>query len=307
MCSSASTLASGSHPAHATLSRISSSLVSLLPPASTRPRSTTPTIPSIAPLHAPSTTPRFHASSTALTHGSPFSATPYIPPTGAPGFAGDRAWDRGFSEVLEQEEKRGLGVTLVGRREGTVGVLTEEMVGLIRPHLPALTKLPRHWTLLYSLDQHGISLNTLYARCEPRVPSRAHPNPPKGGLVVVRDADEAVFGAWVSEGVRVEKGGYYGSGEACVVGGRLDVYNWTGANAYVALCEPGFISFGGGDGHYGLYLDASLLDGSSASCPTFENPPLCGRERDREQKGGRGKREVSFECVGLEVWGIGPG
>ena len=93
-----------------------------------------------------------------MTHGSPFASTPYIPPTGAPGFAGDRAWDRGFSEVLEQEEKRGLvdpvglgmasgietemtahakrvkgkGVTLVGRREGTVRVLTEEMADLVR-------------------------------------------------------------------------------------------------------------------------------------------------------------------------------
>lgn len=132
---------------------------------------------------------------------------------------------------------KGKGVTLVGRREGTVGVLNETMADLvrclfpvalhraddcqIRPHLPALVKLPRHWTLLYSLDQHGISLNTLYTRCEPRVPSRAHPNPPKGGLVVVRDADEAVFGAWVTEGVRVEKGGYYGSGEAYAVSARL--------------------------------------------------------------------------------------
>jgi len=87
----------------------------------------------------------------------------------------------------------------------------------IRPHLPALTKLPRHWTLLYSLDQHGISLNTLYSRCEPRVPSRAHPNPPKGGLLVLKDARDAVFGAWLSEGVRLEKGGYYGSGESSVL------------------------------------------------------------------------------------------
>jgi hypothetical protein len=28
--------------------------------------------------------------------------------------------------------------------------------------------------------------------------------------------------------------------------GTLDVYKWTGRNDYVALCEPGFISFGGG-------------------------------------------------------------
>jgi hypothetical protein len=27
---------------------------------------------------------------------------------------------------------------------------------------------------------------------------------------------------------------------------NVDVYKWTGKNDYVALCEPGFISFGGG-------------------------------------------------------------
>jgi hypothetical protein len=27
---------------------------------------------------------------------------------------------------------------------------------------------------------------------------------------------------------------------------KLDVFRWTGKNDYVALCEPGFLSFGGG-------------------------------------------------------------
>ncbi|KAH0834279.1 TLD-domain-containing protein [Lanmaoa asiatica] len=334
--------ASASHPAQASLSRISSSLVSLLP--SGRPRSAAPTIvPSSSPYSAPNSISRFSSpfASTTLTHSSPFASTPYIPPTGAPGFAGDRAWDRGFSEVLEQEEKRGLvdpvglgigvgtemsahtrhgkgrGVTLVGRREGTARVLNEEIADLVRPHLPALTKLPRHWTLLYSLDQHGISLNTLYSRCEPRIPSRAHPNPPKGGLLVIQDARDAIFGAWLSEGVKLEKGGYYGSGESFLWRyhpslegerqGRLDVYKWTGTNEYVALCEPGFISFGGGDGHYGLYLDASLLDGSSAPCPTFGNPSLCAPMPHVSRELNGVAKDVSFECVGLEVWGIGQG
>lgn len=57
------------------------------------------------------------------------------------------------------------------------------------------------------------------------------------------------------------------------------------------------------DGHYGLYLDASLLDGSSAPCPTFANPVLCSRV-DEGSLGS--KKDVSFECVGLEVWGVGP-
>jgi TLD len=103
------------------------------------------------------------------------------------------------------------------------------------------------------------------------------------------------------------------------VEGKLDVYNWTGKNDYVALCEPEYLSFGGGcvhflflfyllclnfeilnrDGRYGLYLDDTLLDGSSARCPTFENEPLCSPGM---RKGGN----VTFECVGLEVWAVGP-
>lgn len=53
------------------------------------------------------------------------------------------------------------------------------------------------------------------------------------------------------------------------------------------------------DGNYGLYLDDTLYDGSSARCPTFENEPLCSAG---PKKGGA----VAFECVGLEVWGVGP-
>ena len=53
------------------------------------------------------------------------------------------------------------------------------------------------------------------------------------------------------------------------------------------------------DGHYGLYLDESLFDGSSAPCPTFDNEPLCTGSVVGNLK------TVKFECVGLEVWGMG--
>jgi hypothetical protein len=53
------------------------------------------------------------------------------------------------------------------------------------------------------------------------------------------------------------------------------------------------------DGNYGLYLDDTLFDGTSAWCPTFDNEPLCS---PGPRKGGA----VAFECVGLEVWGVGP-
>jgi hypothetical protein len=53
------------------------------------------------------------------------------------------------------------------------------------------------------------------------------------------------------------------------------------------------------DGRYRLYLDDTLLDGSSARCSTFENEPLCSA-------GTRKGENVVFECVGLEVWAVGP-
>ncbi|KIK92085.1 hypothetical protein PAXRUDRAFT_595630 [Paxillus rubicundulus Ve08.2h10] len=151
---------SSSPPGHGALSRLSSSLVSLLP--STRPRGTLPTAAATFPQSfaasssAPSTISASSPfASAGITHGSPFASTPYIPPTGAPGFAGDRTWDRGFSEALIQDEELGMvdpvglgptvemkakgrsttrkGVTLLGRGEGTVGVLDGEMADLVRP------------------------------------------------------------------------------------------------------------------------------------------------------------------------------
>lgn len=93
----------------------------------------------------------------------------------------------------------------------TTPILENDLVNAIRGHLPALARLPRTWTLLYSLDQHGISLNTLYTRCEPQGPTISQP---KGSLVVLKDSGDAVFGVWLGEGVKMSKGSYYGSGES---------------------------------------------------------------------------------------------
>ncbi|KAF8815274.1 TLD-domain-containing protein, partial [Phlegmacium glaucopus] len=158
----------------------------------------------------------------------------------------------------------------------------------------ALCRLPRSWTLVYSLDQHGISLNTFYTKNE-GVGSGT-----RGVLLIIKDASAA-------EGLSVgKKGGkgYFGAGESFLwkfTEGTL--YKTTGKNNYVALYEPSYISFGGGenDGHYGLYLYDTLYDGSSAPCPTFDNKPLCLSGPKKA-----GTSTVEFECVGLEVWGMGP-
>ncbi|EIN05656.1 TLD-domain-containing protein [Punctularia strigosozonata HHB-11173 SS5] len=224
-------------------------------------------------------------------HGTPFAAHAFVPSSGAPGFDGARSLNpKGFEYDSKTVER--ASVNLAGRKEMTTPVLTVDLADKIRAHLPALARLPRTWNLLYSLDQHGISLKTLYARCQ---------NHLKGTLVVVKDSGDALFGAWIGDGIRVSPGAYYGSGESFlwrVRGGNVQVYRWSGRNDYVALCEQKFISFGGGDGHYGLFLDDQLFEGSSAPCPTFNNEALCS---DGPRKGST----VSFECVGVEVWGMG--
>jgi len=69
-------------------------------------------------------------------------------------------------------------------------------------------------------------------------------------IVVVRDAGDAVFGAWLGEGILRDKGkGYFGSGESFLwrlKDGSLHVYKTTGRNNYITLCDSDYIAFGGG-------------------------------------------------------------
>ncbi|KAG2086770.1 uncharacterized protein F5147DRAFT_557244, partial [Suillus discolor] len=181
-----------------------------------------------------------------ITRGTPFATHPYIPPSGAPGFAGDRIWHKGFSDALQDEEMRkNIHVlNLVGRREGTSVVLSEPIANLVRnPCLYSLIHSSRFVpTFQHSLVFHGISLNTLYSICEPKLPST--PGATKGALVVIKDARNAIFGVWMGGGLWLERGGYYGSGKSFLwryQQGTLDVYKWTGRNDCVAHCEPGFI------------------------------------------------------------------
>jgi hypothetical protein len=57
-------------------------------------------------------------------------------------------------------------------------------------------------------------------------------------------------------------------------------------------CETGFLSVGGGDGHYGLWLDDNFERGISCHCLTFGNEPLSSAGE-------------KFEIIGVELWSIG--
>ncbi|KAL9094858.1 MAG: hypothetical protein Q9165_002807 [Trypethelium subeluteriae] len=73
---------------------------------------------------------------------------------------------------------------------------------------------------------------------------------------------------------------------------RFKAFPYSGVNEYMMFCETGFLSIGGGDGHYGLWLNDNLEKGVSDSCPTFGNEPLS----DEGSK---------FDILNVEIWYIG--
>ncbi|ORX63078.1 TLD-domain-containing protein [Hesseltinella vesiculosa] len=177
-----------------------------------------------------------------------------------------------------------MPVELIDRRQDTTPVVTTPLVEKIHQVLPQRYRLAKKWTLLYSIDQHGISLTTLYRLVKNN----------KGPCVfAIKDANDQVFGAFLNETLKPSTH-YYGTGECFLwrdTTQGLKVYPWTGKNEYMILSEHEFIAIGGGDGKFGLWLHSDLDKGSSATCPTFHNEPLAG---EQEQ----------FNCIELEIWGF---
>ncbi|XP_054784225.1 uncharacterized protein LOC129291098 isoform X2 [Prosopis cineraria] len=155
-------------------------------------------------------------------------------------------------------------------------LLSEKTRNVLYASLPALIH-GRKWMLLYSTWRHGISLSTLYRR------SMLWPGL---SLLVVGDRKGAVFGGLVEAPLEPSnKRKYQGTNNTFVFSdtpGHPTVYRPTGVNRYFTLCTTDFLAIGGG-GHFALYLDGDLLNGSSSVSETYGNPCLA-RSQDFEVK-----------------------
>lgn len=176
--------------------------------------------------------------------------------------------------------------------------LTKSIAMELRSLLPPRLQLTETWQCIYNLDQHGVSLGTLYAKChEYRDKLGERP----GFVLVVQDSRGSIFGAFVNEYFRPSKS-YFGNGECFLYktellaqgGMRFKAFPWTGLNDYQMYCTAEFLSVGGGDGKYGLWLDDRLEKGISSSTLTFGNEAL---SNDAEE--GR-----IFEVRTVEVWKV---
>ena len=171
-------------------------------------------------------------------------------------------------------------------------VLTPEQM-----HQIATNVLPRgiaycQWKRLYSLARDGDAFDACL-RC-------IHDH--SRTLLVVRTARNDVFGGFAdSVWEPHHKGGacYFGGSSACLF--RIDPatqkvkhYKWSGANHYVQFCDAShkMLAFGGGgsDGAFGLCLQEDFQVGSTGTCATFNNEPLCEQE--------------NFEIVDMEIFGF---
>jgi len=137
------------------------------------------------------------------------------------------------------------------------------------------------WNLLYSPQKHGYSINTFYSKLKDKGPT----------ILMIRDTNQFVFGAFLSESWKSDNQGYYGTGETFLFKLKPDfaVYKWSQLNSYFILSSLQSLSVGGG-GTYGLWIDKDFLDGSSSDCSTFLNPVISSTSL--------------FKISTLEVWGF---
>lgn len=243
-------------------------------------------------------------------------------------------------------------LSLNGYKDGTKGksrLLNKALAEEIRLLIPPRLQLMDRWQLTYSLEQNGSTLSTLYGKCD------VHRGKRGGFVVVVRDTDGGIFGAYLTDPPRPQPH-YYGTGECFLWrasrlpalpdlsslppppsadtthlqrmttiansnnnssaslaslngsnGGtnghkaaslasaeriRFKAFPYTGENDFSIFCQPEYLSVGGGDGHYGLWLDDTLSKGVSAPCLTFGNEALSDEG-------------TKFDIFGVEIWYIG--
>ncbi|KAG8517789.1 TLD domain-containing protein 2 [Galemys pyrenaicus] len=136
-------------------------------------------------------------------------------------------------------------------------------------HLPP--RLTSHsWSLVFCTWRDGFSLRNLYRQME-------HHNGP--ALLVLRDQDGQMFGAYSSSAIRCSKG-FYGTGETFLFSfsPELKVFKWTGSNTFFVKGDLDSLMMGSSSGQFGLWVDGDLYHGGSHPCATFNNEVLARRE-----------------------------
>ncbi|XP_069543787.1 nuclear receptor coactivator 7 isoform X2 [Brachyistius frenatus] len=189
-------------------------------------------------------------------------------------------------EMVLMEESRDKPTPVTDRDPDGLGNIVQNSQILEASHVRELCKeLPPRtvgymWQLAYSTSRHGASLKSLYRKL------RATDSPV---LIVIKDALDEIFGAFLSHPLRPSET-FYGTGETFLfmLHPRFKCFRWTGENSFFIKGDLDCFAIGGGSGHFGLWVDENLYLGRSSPCYTFNN--CCLAETD------------DFRVMELEVW-----
>jgi len=148
-----------------------------------------------------------------------------------------------------------IPLKLEDRYDSTIPVINNRIAEQIRTRIPALYKEAIHWKLLYSIDQHGLSLKTLYSNIKHAGPC----------VMAITTENNEIFGAFTSEPFDPSiSNNYYGSGLSFIWKvndhDNVDFYqSMGGSNQYYMLADNHFIAMGGGYATILLFLLLLLL------------------------------------------------
>merc|ERR1711871_224988 len=186
-------------------------------------------------------------------------------------------------------------------------LLSEPLAHLLSHFMPVHCQLETGpWQMLYSLSRDGASIQTFYCNT-----CRRGPN-----VVLVRTSKGDVIGAFAPVSWEPPVGSptaklrnhnhlhYTGTGEAFLfrLTPAFQVFSWTQSNPYFMLADHESISFGGGGRFSGMWLDKSFETGTSGYCPTFNNPPLTGQQRNGVVFST--SDEERFDIVEVQCWAV---
>lgn len=126
------------------------------------------------------------------------------------------------------------------------------------------------WRLIYSTEQHGFSLKTLYRDMQ-GVDSPV--------MLVVKDTNDNIFGALTSCELKPSDH-FYGTGESFLFTfyPEFKVFKWTGDNNFFIKGNQESLSIGAGQGLFGLWFDGDLYHGQTHRCDTYDNDILTSSE-----------------------------
>ncbi|CAF0744656.1 unnamed protein product [Adineta steineri] len=160
-------------------------------------------------------------------------------------------------------------------------LINEELSKQILRELPPRLH-SRDWYMIFSTEENGFSLSTLYRRSF----EIDHDSP---SLIIIKDVEQNIFGAFVPHQLLISEG-FYGTGESFLftLHPEFRVFNWSGDNEFFVKGDVNSLGFGIGEGTYALWLDGNLYRGRSCATKTFNNEILSSNE--------------DFIIASIEVW-----